>query len=81
MENNIINTVENISTAVTFIAIGGAVAVTFFFIYAQFILGSKRVQHKLESLDGQLKRTNELLEGISRQLESMRGKDQGENRQ
>jgi hypothetical protein len=75
MENGIITTVENISTAVTFIAIGGAIAITFFFIYAQFILGSKRLQHKLERVDGQLKRTNEPLEGISRQLESMRAKD------
>jgi hypothetical protein len=75
MENGIQDVVEQILTVVTFIAMGGAVAITFFFIYAQFILGSKRVQHKLESLDGQLKRTNELLDEISRRLDSLGRKD------
>jgi hypothetical protein len=75
MENGIQDVVEKILTVVTFIATGGAVTIAFFFIYAQFILGSKRVQHKLESLDGQLKRTNELLEEISRRLDSADKKD------
>jgi ATP/ADP translocase len=65
--------VGRILTAVTFIAVGGALAVVFFFVFAQVILGSKRIQHKLESLDSQIKRTNELLEQISRKLGSGNG--------
>ncbi len=68
VETGLYELVARILTAVSFIAIGGAVAVVFFFVYAQFILGSKRIQHKLESLDAQLKRTNELLDEISRKL-------------
>lgn len=77
MENNIVETVEKILTAVSFIAIGGAVAIIFFFMYAQVILGSKRIQHKLESVDGQLKRTNELLEEISKRLGEQARDSQG----
>jgi hypothetical protein len=78
MENGIQDVTEKILTVVTFIAMGGAVAIVFFFMYAQFILGSKRVQHKLESLDAQVKRTNELLEEIARRLGPASGKKDGQ---
>lgn|GEM_PF-1931358 len=65
--------VARILTVVTFIAVGGGLAIVFFFVFAQVILGGKRIQHKLESLDLQMKRTNELLEQISRKLDGSRG--------
>jgi hypothetical protein len=70
--------VARIFTAVSFIAVGGAVAIVFFFMFAQSILGSKRVQHKLESLDAQLKRTNDLLEEMVRQARTPDRRDEGQ---
>lgn len=75
MDTGILELVERIFTAVSFIAVGGAIAVVFFFVFAPSILGLKRVQHKLESLDTQLKRANELLEEMSRRLDSPGRKD------
>jgi hypothetical protein len=66
METGMYELVSKIFTAVTFIAIGGSLAIVFFFMYAQVILGSKHLQHKLDSIESQLKRANELLERIAR---------------
>lgn len=42
--------VEKILFGVSFIAIGGAVALMFFFIFAPSILGSKTIHKQLEKL-------------------------------
>jgi hypothetical protein len=75
MENGLNDLVAKIFTAVTFIAVGGGISIVFFFVFAQVIFGSKFIHRKLDSLDAQLKRTNELLEQISRRLGSAPGKD------
>lgn len=60
--------VEKILWAVSFIAIGGALTLMFFLIFAQSIIGSKTIHSQLESLLRQSKEINEQLRQIIRQL-------------
>jgi len=46
-------TVESILRVTTFIAVGGLVAIMFFFVFAQSIMGSKTVHKQLKKLIGQ----------------------------
>jgi predicted PurR-regulated permease PerM len=62
-----VENIESILRVVTFIAVGGLVAIVFFFIFAQIITGSKSI-HK------QLNRLTELAEQILAELR--RSKDQ-----
>lgn len=56
-----VENIESILHVVTFIAVGGLVAIVFFFIFAQIITGSKSI-HK------QLDRLTELAEQILEEL-------------
>jgi len=61
--------VEKILIAVTFIAIGGALALIFFFVFAQQILGSSTIHRQLQNLYAQLERLNNRLDNIAGAIE------------
>ena len=50
METGLVEMVRRILWAVSFIAIGGAVTLMFFLVFAQSILGSKTIHSQLERL-------------------------------
>ena len=66
--------VEKILFGVSFIAIGGMVALMFFFVFAPSILGSKTLHKQLEKLLQQAELMNEQLKKIAEHLE--KDKDQ-----
>ncbi len=74
MEVGMYELVEKIWHGVSFIAFGGAVALIFFLIFAQSILGSKTVHKQLDELGGQVEKMNEQLKQIAKQLEKGKGK-------
>jgi len=45
-----IENIESILHVVTFIAVGGLVAIVFFFVFAQIITGSKSIHKQLDKL-------------------------------
>ncbi len=45
-----IENIESILHVVTFIAVGGLVAIVFFFVFAQIITGSKSIHKQLDRL-------------------------------
>jgi predicted PurR-regulated permease PerM len=45
-----VENIESILRVVTFIAVGGLVAIVFFFIFAQIITGSKTIHKQLDRL-------------------------------
>ena len=62
--------VEKILFGVGFIAIGGAVALMFFFMFAPSILGSKTIHKQLERLQREAEQMNEQLKRIAGHLEN-----------
>ncbi len=69
MDAGMYEIVEKIWYGVSFIAIGGAVALIFFFIFAPSILGSKTVHKQLESMGKQIEEMKEQLKRIAQLLE------------
>ena len=61
--------VEKILWAVSFITIGGTLAVMFFLVFAQSIFGSKTIHSQLELLLRQNRQICELLKQIAQSLE------------
>lgn len=61
--------VEKILWAVSFMAVGGALALMFFLIFAQSILGSKTIHSQLEILLRQNRQICEQLKQIAQYLE------------
>ena len=61
--------VEKIWQGVSFIAIGGTVALIFFLVFAPSILGSKTIHKQLKDLRGQIEEMNEQLKKIAGLLE------------
>ena len=61
--------VEKILFGVGFIAVGGAVALMFFFVFAPSILGSKTIHKQLEKLQREAEQMNEQLKRIAESLE------------
>jgi len=45
-----VENIESILRVVTFIAVGGVVAIAFFFVFAQIITGSKSIHKQLDKL-------------------------------
>jgi hypothetical protein len=72
METGLYGLVEKILYGVTFIAVGGTLALIFFFVFAPSILGSKTVHRHLENLENQARLMNERLNRIVRQLEDQK---------
>ena len=68
MDAGMYELIENILHGVSFIAIGGAIAIIFFFVFAPSILGSKTTHKKLESMGRQIEEMNEQLKKIAQQL-------------
>jgi hypothetical protein len=68
MNDGMFELVQKIMYAVTFIAIGGTLALIFFAIFAPSIFGFRTIHKQLEGLHGQIERTNELLERIAQAL-------------
>ena len=69
MDVGIYELVEKILQGVSFIAIGGALAIIFFFIFAPSILGSKTTHKQLDYLKKQIEEMNEQLKRIAKHLE------------
>jgi hypothetical protein len=68
MNDGMLELVRKIMHAVTFMAVGGTLALIFFAIFAPSIFGSRTIHKQLEGLRGQIERTNELLKRISQEL-------------
>lgn len=68
MDAGMYELVEKIWHSVSFIAIGGAVALIFFFVFAPSILGSKTIHKQLKDLGGQIEEMNEHLKQLSGHL-------------
>jgi len=66
--------VEKILFGVGFIAIGGAVALMFFFVFAPSILGSKTIHKQLEKLRQEAEQMNKQLKRIAENLEKEKEK-------
>jgi hypothetical protein len=69
VDTGLIELVEKILWAVSFMAIGGTLAIMFFLIFAQSILGSKSIHSQLEILLKQNKQICEHLKQIAQQFE------------
>lgn len=61
--------VEKILYGVSFIAIGGGLAMIFFFVFAPSILGSKTIHKQLEQMGQQIEEMKEQLKKIAEGLE------------
>jgi len=59
-----VENIESILRVVTFIAVGGLVAIAFFFVFAQIITGSKSIHKQLDRLT---KLTEQILAELKRQ--------------
>ena len=73
MDAGMFELIEKILHGVSFIALGGTVAIVFFFVFAPSILGSKTTHRQLEKLQEQAELMHRQLERIAEHLE--RSKD------
>lgn len=69
MDTDMYDLVERIMWGVSFIAIGGAIALIFFLLFAQSILGSKTIHEQLEKLLRQGEQISQQLKQIAQHLE------------
>lgn len=79
MDENMFELVEKILHAVSFIAIGGAAALIFFFIFAPSILGSRTIHKQLEEIRRQAEEMAEQLKQIAQHLEKGEKKSKKED--
>jgi len=68
MDASLYELVEKILWGVSFIAIGGALTVMFFLVFAPSILGSKTIHTQIDKLLHQSEKTNEQLKQIIQHL-------------
>jgi len=64
MEKGMLELMEAILSSTQFIAIGGGLAIIFFFVFAPHITGSKLITKQLEQLEKQTKKLNENIEKL-----------------
>jgi len=69
MDANMYELVQRIMWGVSFIAIGGTLAVMFFLIFAQSIVGLKTIHEQLEKLLRQGEQISEQLKQIAQHLD------------
>lgn len=69
MEIGMYELVQKILYGVSFIAIGGALAIIFFFIFAPSILGSKTIHKQLEQMREELEDIKQHLNRIAENTE------------
>jgi hypothetical protein len=79
MDTDIYGLVQRILWGVGFIAIGGALALMFFLIFAQSIFGSKTIHQQLERLLRQNEQINEQLKQIAQHLEEEKDNPKNES--
>ena len=70
METGIYELVEKILYGVTFIAVGGTLALVFFFVFAPSILGSRTTHRQLRNIERHTEQMNERLSEIAKRLDS-----------
>jgi len=71
MDMGMYELVEMILRNTSFIAVGGAIALIFFFVFAPSILGSKTLHRQVKDLQKETEQINEQLKKISKQLEEV----------
>jgi len=64
MEKGMLELIEMILRTTQFIAIGGGVAIIFFFVFAPQITGAKLINKQLEQLEKEIKKLNENIEKL-----------------
>ena len=64
MERGMLEIIEMILRTTQFIAVGGGLAVVFFFVFAPHITGSKLITKQLEQLEKQTEKLNENIEKL-----------------
>ncbi len=69
VDANLLEIVKKILWAVSFLAIGGGLALMFVLVFAQSILGSKTIHSQLEALIKQSRQICEQLKQITQHLE------------
>ncbi|MFQ6035645.1 MAG: hypothetical protein ACE5NM_07330 [Sedimentisphaerales bacterium] len=69
MNTDMYDLIERIMWGVSFIAIGGAIALIFFLLFAQSILGSRTIHEQLEKLLRQGEQISKQLKQIGQHLE------------
>jgi len=69
MDTDMYDLVERIMWGVSFIAVGGAITLIFFLLFAQSIIGSKTIHEQLEKLLRQGEQISEQLKQIAQHLE------------
>lgn len=57
-------TLDNILQVIFFIAVGGLVAIVFFFVFAQTIIGSRTIHKQLDKIIEQNEKIGELLKKL-----------------
>jgi hypothetical protein len=72
MDANMLELVEKIMYGVSFIAIGGTLALVFFCIFAPSIFGSRVIHRQLETLQRQIELVNQQLKQIAEQCQGRR---------
>ncbi|MBN1806326.1 MAG: hypothetical protein JW837_13845 [Sedimentisphaerales bacterium] len=75
IDAGLLELVEKILWAVCFMTVGGTLAIMFFLIFAQSILGSKTIHSQLEVLLKQNNQICEYLKQIAQQLEKEQQKE------
>lgn len=78
MDAGMLELVEKILHGVSFIAIGGTLALIFFFVFAPSILGSKTIHKQLENIQQQAGQINNQLKEIAQHLEKRKEKPKNE---
>jgi len=78
MDAGIHELVQKILWGVGFMAIGGALAVMFFLIFAPSILGSRTIQMQLDRLLHDVEQMSQQLRKIARHLADKDGESSGE---
>ena len=64
MEKGMLELIEMILRTTQFIAVGGGLAIVFFFIFAPYITGSKLITKQLEQLEKEMKKLNANIEKL-----------------
>ncbi len=68
MDSNLYHNVDMILTTVSFIAVGGALALIFFFVFAPSVLGSRTIQKQLKAIQMQMNEMTTQLKQIAQSL-------------
>jgi len=79
MDTSLLELVQRILWAVSFIAVGGTLALMFFLVFAQSIIGSKTIHSQLDRLLHQIEQANQQLKQIAKHIEQDKDKSDDES--